>query len=243
MRKMNVILLMLATVLSINQGCRKKAVSPEAPVPSHEERKIQEDLMRVSDWRSYLEISRSHKNFANHIGQNINRISDPVCRMKYFKRFDEIAFAFPLDATEPDTRGWQFNAFCNLSRMVALCACKRNDLDSFWMVNIRRLRRINDEIKRLDAYFDGRGEKETFKGNCDIWKGYRRRVEGEFSNCDKQYTHTFGVTHTADFLTYDRWQSMRSQLEEILGHKVNIWSDVLKLMEEKRKKEQAQNTK
>ena len=43
----------------------------------------------------------------------------------------------------------------------------------------------------------------------------------------------------ADFLTYERWHSIHSQLEEMLGHKVKVWPCVLEKWEKERQKREA----
>ena len=48
------------------------------------------------------------------------------------------------------------------------------------------------------------------------------------------------MTHV---LSYEKWSDIRSQLETIIGHEVEIKESILNLWEEKRKKEQAQSMK
>ena len=156
--------------------------------------------------------------------------------MEYFNRFFEAAFSFTIDATDPGTRTDQMFAFAELSETVADCAYARDDLDNYWETHLRRLRKIQEEMRRVEEFFKGTGEQETFRGTRDDWKDYRGYVRGEYASAARSLSGQFGTIQTADFLTYERWLSIRSQLEEILGHKVQVWDCVLKKWQEQQEK-------
>ena len=257
---------LLAGILMGMSGCRKESVDTEAPVSPMttsvspvitsappvttsaptvkvpatnilpEEIQLQERLKRIKDWRSFLNASSGNTHISTHIKHNINQIGDPVRRMEYFKRFFEIAFSFTIDATDPGTRRDQMFAFAELSEEVADCAYARDDQDNFWETHLRRLRRIQEEIRRLEEFFKGTGGLETFRGTRDDWKDYRRYVRGVYASDARSLSGQFGTIQTADFLTYERWLSIRSQLEEILGHKVEVWDCVLKKWQEQQER-------
>ena len=60
-----------------------------------------------------------------------------------------------------------------------------------------------------------------------------------YKNEDKMVSIYFRDTRTADGLTYERWHYLHSQFEEILGHKVEVWSCVLEKWEKEREKRAA----
>ncbi len=208
---------------------------PATEIPP-EEVQLQERLDRIKDWRSFLNASSGHKHIETHIKHGINQIKDPGRRMEYFNRFFETAFSFAIDATDPGTRTDQMFAFSELSETVADCAYARDDQDNFWETHLRRLRRIQEEMRRVEEFFKGTGGQETFRGTRDDWKDYRRYVRGEYGSAARSLSGQFGTIQTADFLTYERWLSIRSQLEEILGHKVQVWDCVLKKWQEQQER-------
>ena len=237
---------LLVIAFSAFSGCRRESVSAMADstggdtstaIPEIIE--VESDLRQVSDWRSYLDANRRIPHFASHLGGKINRIGDPEQRMKLFRRFSEIAFSYPLDATDPDTRDWQFFAFCEMSYTVATCAYHRDDQENYWDVNLDRLKRIKEERQRVEAFFGRKGEVSKFKGDRDSWREYLGRVRGEYNKCDRDLSDGFGVMKTALSLTYERWLSIRSQLEEELGHKVEVWGSVLERWKKMQKVESA----
>ncbi len=216
------------------------ASAPTVEVPATnippEEIQLQEMLGRIKDWRSFLNASSGNKHIEIHIKHGINQIEDPGRRMEYFNRFFETAFSFAIDATDPGTRTDQMFAFAELSEEVADCAYARYDQDNFWETHLRRLRRIQEEIRRVEEFFKGTGGQETFRGTRDDWKAYRRYVRGVYARDARSLSGQFGTIQTADFLTYERWLSIRSQLEEILGHKVEVWDCVLKKWQEQQER-------
>ena len=216
------------------------ASAPAVEVPATnippEEIQLQERLKHIKDWRSFLNASSGNTHISIHIKHGINQIKDPVRRMEYFNRFFETAFSFTVDATDPGTRTDQMFAFSELSETVADCAYARDDLDNYWETHLRRLRRIQREMRMVEEFFKGTGEQDTFRGTRDDWKDYRRYVRGEYARAARSLSGEFRTIHTADFLTYERWLSIRSQLEEILGHKVEVWDCVLKKWQEQQER-------
>ena len=79
----------------------------------------------------------------------------------------------------------------------------------------------------------------TFKGNHDDWQDYRKQVRGAYKHEDRMVSIYFRDTRTADGLTYECWHYFHSQSEEILGHKVEVWSCVLEKWEKERQKREA----
>ncbi len=230
-------LVLLAGILLGIIGCRKEKVSEKTAgnALDPEELQIPGDIGQVATWQSYLEGSSRTNHFTCSLGQKINRVKDPDRRMGYFKRFMETAFSFPLDATDSGTRMDQLFAFCEITDMVALSALGRDDVESEWDVNLRCLRKIKNELGRLDAYLDGKGHGEEFKGNRAGWVEYRRHVSYRYRKYDKEFSRNFGVTRTAWFLGRDKWTKTRSLLEELLGHKVNVWPDIQETLDRREK--------
>ena len=243
----NVIVLLLSGVLVGTSGCRKEprhtetaphkteASEGESGTPknaaaspiSPEELDVQNKLKRITDWRSYLEAARGNTHIASRISRGINFIADPDRRMACFNRFVEIAFSYPLDATDPGTRMDQFFAFSTVSETAAGGAEEYDDQGSFWETSLRRLKRLQEEMLGVQAFFDGKGCQGNFKGKTDDWKEYRDYVKREYDRSDKGLSRIFGTIQTADFLTYERWLSIWVELEKTLCHEVDVWDDVI----------------
>ena len=165
---------------SADNGKSKSSIKVSASPVSPEEHDVQNNLKKIADWRSYLEASKGNKHIASRISRGINFISDPVRRMECFNRFFEIAFSYPIDAADPGTRSDQLFAFYEVSRMVAGSAEARYDEDNLWEVNLRRLKRLQQEMLRVQAFFDGKDKQGTFKGKPDEWKDYRDYVKRKY---------------------------------------------------------------
>ena len=101
------------------------------------------------------------------------------------------------------------------------------------------LKILKAELQKVEVFFEGKGYRDTFKGNRDDWKDYRERVNGVYGRYDRQVSHCFRDTRTADGLTYERWHYLHSQFEEILGHKVEVWRSVLEKWEKESQKREA----
>ena len=237
---------LLVSVIVGFSGCNKETASTDASLLDTKEEaadsavvQIQKNIDRISDWRSYIETNSKYHNFTSQLCVEINQVSDPSLRIKCFDSLVKVAFSFPLDASDPDTRSEQLSVFFELSNAVAHCAYWRYDIDNFWDVNLRRLKRIKSEMQGIEAFLSGRGDTDKFSGNPDGWHDYSKRVKARYDNCDRSYSRYFGTTVMADFLTYERWHSIHSQLEEMLGHKVKVWPCVLEKWEKERQKREA----
>ena len=185
------------------------------------------------------------------------RLNDPAQRRNHVKHLADIVFAYPLDATDPGpevfyypldpnapgTRKEQWYAFRETASRVAACAWVIRDIELKWDIDLRRLRRIQDEMKKVEAYLAGNGDSAAFKGDRNGWVKYHKLVQGYYNGFVKElsrFINNILMTHT---LSYEKWVDIRSQLETIIGHEVEIKESILNLWEEKRKKEQAQNMK
>ena len=253
------ILLVLACVLLGILGCRKEGVSQETSSKAVDtgELKIQEALNMVSDWRFiHGDFVRRRKTLST-LREELYRLNDPERRKNYVKKLVDIVFAYPLDATEPGqeglyypldpnapgTRKEQWLAFSEMSDYVSNFACRQCDMEYQWEVKLRRLKRIRDEMRSVEAYLAGNGNSAAFKGDRNGWIKYHKLVQGYYNGFVKElsrFINNILMTHT---LSYEKWSDIRSQLETIIGHEVEIKESILNLWEEKRKKEQAQNMK
>ena len=160
-------------------------------------------------------------------------------------QFIDAAFSIPTDAEDSDTRLRQLDSFCKMTMQVIWCAEAHRDWDTYWTIALRRLERIRDEMQRLKIRFPeyasqsddlpcfGRGGWD----NC--LKLVKQEYEMEINGLPKALNNVL-MTHV---LSYEKWLDIRSQLETIIGHEVEIKESILNLWEEKRKKEQAQNMK
>ena len=224
------LLVLLGFMLGI-LGCRKDEAAHETTIG---ELKIQAALKVISNWR-FMEDYDKYRDTMSTLRDELIGLNDTVRRKKYINRFAEIVRAYPLDATDAGTRRQQLHAFCEMSRSAALRAARIDYVDREWDIKLRCLRRVKDELKKLDDYLEGNGQSSEFKGDRNGWVEYRKTVRYWYNYYDQSFSRNFGVTQTADFLTYERWLAIRSELEELLGHKVKVWKSVL----EKWEKQQA----
>ena len=159
--------------------------------------------------------------------------------MKYFRKLSDLAFSVQVDATDPATRSYQLTSFNIMTDEAAGCAEDHEDVDSQWSITLRRLKTFKDEMQRVEAFFEGKGGQDTFKGSLEDWQDYRKKVKGTYKYEDRMISKYFRDSRTADGLTYERWHYFHSQFEEILGHKVEVWRSVLEKWEKERQKREA----
>ena len=250
------ILLALLCVMFGILGCRKERASQEtsAKVVALGELKIQEALKRMSDWRFAHWDDVRRKRTLSTFRDELIRLNDPVRRKKYVKRLADIVFAYPLDATDlgpevlyyplaptaPGTRKEQWFAFCEMSDWVALLANRDDDLDTYWDIVFRRIKRFQEELKNVEDYLDGK--TASLKGDRSEWLKYHERVKKVCENYCEKCAYYFQDTRTAYFLDFERWQSIRAQLAKLVGHEVKVWSSVLEYWKKKGKNVQKANS-
>ena len=225
-------------------GCRQEADTKEASklTADTKDREIEESLKRFETWQSFNEATARIPFFDGILSQKINRVKDPVQRMKFFRRLSGAAFGVPLDASDVAVRRNQFVAFCEMTRCAAGCAETYDDLDSYWHIVFRRIKVFQDEMKKIEAFLGGKGDAETFKGNRNDWERYYTYVKNVCERYCEKRAYYFGDMRTAYRLDYDRWQSIRARLEELVGHEVKVWRSVLEYWEEKRGKKTVSGT-
>jgi len=234
-------LLVLAGVFTTLSGCKRENV----PIGDDKQeidpqiKDLEETFKRIGSWQNYLEVCHKIRFFGAILERKINDVKDPATRMKYFTRLYDLAFSVPLDATDPAARSYQLKSFFVMTDDVHGCAQENDDVDSEWSITLRRLKIFKAEMQKIEAFFEGKGYGDTFKGGYDVWQDYRETVKGMYKNEDKMVSIYFRDTRTADGLTYERWHYLHSQFEEILGHKVEVWSCVLEKWEKEREKRAA----
>ncbi|MBQ4198953.1 MAG: hypothetical protein II649_03625 [Kiritimatiellae bacterium] len=234
-------LLVLAYVLVTSSGSCKQLpnVAKFEQVSDPQIAELKEAFKRFATWQKYMDAFHQVRFWGDHIGTKINRIKDPVVRMEYFRKFSDLAFSVQIDASDSTTRSYQLKSFNIMTDEAKTCASVYNDVNSQWDITFRRLKTFKKEMQAVETFFEGKGGLETFKGERDEWQDYRRKVKGAYKNEDKIVSHYFRDTRTADGLTYERWHYLHSQFEEILGHKVEVWSSVLEKWEKERKRRAA----
>lgn len=259
MNRKGSILLALSCVLLGIHGCRKESASHETSAKAVDagELKIQEAFRRISDWRFRHGDHIVYNDTMSMLGDELTRLNDPARRRNYLKRFADIVFAYPLDATDPGpevfyhpldpnapgTRREQWSAFLTTSRSVAARAWVIRDIELAWDIELRRLKRIKEEMRNVEAYLAGNGDSAAFKGDRNGWVGYHKWVRGYYNSSVKElsrFINNILMTHT---LSYEKWRDIHSRLEEIIGHEVKIKESIIKEWEEKLAREQAQATK
>ena len=234
-------LLVAASVFATLTGCRKEnaRVDDAKQEIDPQIKDLEETFKRIGSWQDYREVSHKIRFLGGILERKINDVKDPATRMKYFTRLYDLAFSVPLDATDPATRSYQLTSFFVMTDNVRGCAQGNDDVDSEWSISLRRLKILKAELQKVEAFFEGKGYSDTFKGNRDDWQDYREEVNGVYERYDRQVSKYFRDTRTAEGLTYERWHYFHYQFEEILGHKVEVWHSVLEKWEKERQKRQA----
>ena len=234
-------LFVVVSVSATLTGCRKES----APVDDAKQeidpqiKDLEDTFKGIGSWQDYREVSHKIRFFGGILERKINDVKDPATRMKYFTRLYDLAFSVPLDATDPATRSYQLTSFFVMTDDVHGCAQGNDDVDSEWSICLRRLKILKAELQKVEAFFEGKGYSDTFKGNRDEWQDYREKVNDVYESYDRQVSKCFRDTRTAEGLTYERWHYFHSQFEEILGHKVEVWHSVLEKWEKEKQKREA----
>ncbi len=231
-------LFVLANVFIALPGCHKESarVDDAKQEIDPQIKELDETFKSIGTWQAYRDVCRKIRFFGGALDRKINDVKDPATRMKYFTRLCDLAFSVPLDATDPATRSYQLTSFFVMTDDAKGCAQGYDDVDSEWSICLRRLKILKVELQKVEAFFEGKGNRDTFKGNRDDWKDYREKVNGVYGRYDRQVSTYFRDSRTADGLTYERWHYLHSQFEEILGHKVEVWPCVLEKWEKERKR-------
>ena len=253
-RTEKILLIMLSCVLLGIIGCQKDGTSQEtsAKIVDKSEFKIEESLKTISDWRFAHWDDVRRKKTLSTFRNELNRLNDPVRRKNYVKKLAEIVFAYPLDATDPGyevfycpldrnapgTRKEQWFAFSEMSDMVSSFADPYSDMEYLCEIKLRRLQRLRDETRSVEAYLAGNGDSKAYKGERNRWAAYHKHIQGDYYSSANELSRLVNnilVTHT---LSYEKWRDIHSRLEKIVGHEVEIRPSILKLWKEKRKMEQ-----
>ncbi len=239
-------LLAAAGVLTTLHGCKRDELPPDDAQPRQEidpqVKDLEEAFQLLGTWQKYMEAIRAPRRSGFHedvLGSKIKRIKDPVMRMKYFRKWSDLAFSVQIEATDPAARSYQLESFDRLTDVVESHAETSDDVDSQWSITLRRLKTFKEEMQRVGAFFEGKGGHDTFKGSLEDWQDYRKKVKGTYKYEDRMISKYFRDSRTADGLTYERWHYLHSQFEEILGHKVEVWPCVLEKWEKERKRRAA----
>ena len=234
------ILSVISCVMIAVFGCRRENVAPPTSDKAVDagEIRLQEAFCAVSDWRIFRPrggLDR-YRDATSVIRDELRRIGDPARRKKLINRYGEIVFSYPIDATDPSTRKEQLLAFREMSRSAAGRAQVFDEVETEWDIDLRCLKRMKDELKKLEAYLDGQGAPNEFEGDRKDWEAYHEYLKDLIASMDNALSRHFGVLRTAIFLDYEKWKAIREQLEELLGHKVEVWRPVLEHWERGRQK-------
>jgi len=235
-------------------GCRQENTSDETSAKAVDagELKIQDALAKISNWRFYHGDFVKRRKTMSTLRDELIRLNDPVRRKNYVKKLVEIVFAYPLDATAPEpavlyypldptasgTRKEQWFAFSAMSDRVSFFTMPYCEMEYVWEVKLRRLKRIRDELRSVEAYLAGNGDRKAYKGERNAWVEYRKHVKGTYDSFVESLSRFINNIPNSYFLSYEKWRDIHSRLEKIVGHEVEIRPSILKLWEEERKNEQ-----
>ena len=232
---------LLAVLMACLAGCRRETAPGKIAQLTIDEkdrdREIQEALGIVTNWQSHFDlfyVKRSR--FEIKLSHMIADETDNERYRKHMGQFIDAAFGISTDAEDSGARLRQLDSFCTMTDAVLGCAEFRRDWDMYWTIALRRLKRIQDEMKRLKIRFP---DNES-QGNEDPVLG-----RGGWDNCLKLTKREYGMavedlvtlvnnilmTHV---LSYEKWSDIRARLEEIVGHEVKIKDSILKLWEKRR---------
>ena len=149
-------LLVAAGVLTTLHGCKRDELPPDDVQPRQEidpqVKNLEEAFQLLGTWQKYMEAIRAPRRSGFHedvLGSKIKRIKDPVMRMKYFRKWSDLAFSVQIEATDPAARSYQLESFDRLTDVVESHAETSDDVDSQWSITLRRLKTFKEEIEVL----------------------------------------------------------------------------------------------
>ncbi|MBQ6337855.1 MAG: hypothetical protein IJI36_01810 [Kiritimatiellae bacterium] len=242
------LVMLLTGLLVCLVGCRQEADTKEASklTADTKDREIQKALNLATNWQSHFDLFYvKSTRFEIKLSHAIAAETDDDRYRKYMGQFIDAAFGIPTDAEDSGARMQQLDSFCRMTDAVLGCAASHRDWDTYWKIALRRLERLQEEWKKLKIRFpDGDPPGPDYPvlglggwGNClKLAKSEYGMAVGDLATL----INNILMTHV---LSYEKWSDIRSQLETIIGHDVEIRPAILKLWDEKRKKEQAAKSK
>ena len=239
---------MLPCLMACLVGCRPETVHNEVGEPPREEvrqppldekdREIEKGLKRLADWQSHFDLFHvKNSHFPNKISYAIAYECDEGRYKKYMGRFIDAAFGIPTDADESGARMQQLDSLCIVTDAVMSCAQARRDWITYWEVAIRRVERIQSELKKIRIHFpdgDPPGNDLPILG-LGGWDNCLRLLKQEYGMASKDLSGLINNFLMANVLSKEEWTVIHDRLEKTLGRKIPVRQVLLDIWAEREK--------
>ena len=232
--------LVLPYLMVILIGCGPGAVRDEVVESAVDEkdRSIENRLKLAADWQSHFDLFYVKKSpFLNELESKIAYEEDEERYKRYMGRFIDTAFGIPTDADESGARLQQLDSFCMITEAVMHCAESRRDWNTYWAIAFRRVERIQNDLQKTRMHFpngDPKGEAYPVLGRGG-WDNCLKLLKNEYAMASRDLTKLINNFLMANVFSKEEWTVIHDRLEEILGKKIPMRQELLRIWEEKQK--------
>ena len=232
--------LMLPCLMAILIGCGPGAVCDEVGESAVDEkdRSVEIRLKLVADWQSHFNLFYVKKSpFLNELKGMIAYEKDEERYKRYMGRFIDTAFGIQTDADESGARLQQLDSFCMITEAVMHCAESRRDWNTYWSIAFRRVERIQKDLQKIRMHFpngDPKGEVCPVLGRGG-WENCLKLLKNEYEMASRDLTKLINNFLMANVFSKAEWTVIHDRLEEILGKKIPMRQELLRIWEENQK--------
>ena len=152
-------------------------------------------------------------------------------------RFIDTAFGIPTDADESIARLQQLDSFCTITEAVMHCAESRRDWNTYWAIAFRRVERIQNDLQKTRMHFpngDPKGEAYPVLGRGG-WDNCLKLLKNEYEMTSRDLTKLINNFLMANVFSKEEWTVIHDRLEEILGKKIPMRRELMRIWEDKQK--------
>ena len=232
--------LVLPCLMACLIGCEPGTVRDEIgePAVNEKDRVVEARLKLVADWQSHFDLFHFKRSpFLNELQHEIAYEGDEERYKKYMGRFIDTAFGIPTDADESGARLQQLDSFCTITEAVMHCAESRRDWNTYWTIAFRRVERIQSELKKIRIHFpngDPQGDASPILGRGG-WDNCLKLLKNEYEMTSRDLTKLINNFLMANVFSKEEWTVIHDRLEEILGKKIPMRRELMRIWEDKQK--------
>ena len=232
--------LVLPCLMACLIGCEPGTVRDEIdePAVTEKDRVVEARLKLVADWQSHFDLFHVKRSpFLNELQHEIVYEGDEERYKKYMGRFIDTAFGIPTDADESGARLQQLDSFCTITEAVMHCAESRRDWNTYWTIAFRRVERIQSELKKIRIHFpngDPQGDASPILGRGG-WDNCLKLLKNEYEMTSRDLTKLINNFLMANVFSKEEWTVIHDRLEEILGKKIPMRRELMRIWEDKQK--------
>ena len=240
MKTVWIFFLTLPCLMVILVGCGPGAVREDVSesTANEKDRSVDADLKRVADWQSHFELFHIKKSpFLNELKHKIAYEKNEERYKRYMGRFIDAAFGIPTDADESGARLQQLDSFCMITEAVMHCAESRRDWSTYWSIAFRRIERIKKDLQKMRIHSpngEPKGDDGPVLGRGG-WENCLKLLKNEYEMASRDLTKLINNILMANVFSKAEWTAIHDRLEEILGKKIPMRPELLRIWEVKQK--------